>query len=941
MAHFLRGVFLVFILSSVSVYGQNGTVNGTIVDTTGAPAPFVKIVALGPVGTTYGAQSGIDGKYELSLPAGSYQIVCRAVGQVCDTLNLSIASGEKIIHNCTLRTRSDILDVVTITVIKDRGTENSGIGETKEADGVITTIGSEEIKKTQVSDGTDVVRRMPGVTIVGGNYIMVRGLDARYNNVMLHDVFAPSMETDVKSFSFDIIPAGMIDRIVMYKSPQADVTGEFAGGVVKIYTKGIPDSTYSSISMSTTYRSGSSFRTFLQPARGPWHWTGFNDGYNDLPDGFTANVNTFQPNGERTLSSVGQSLKNNWTPDQTNSVLDKSFSFTHGHKMTWGKVEVGNITSITYNNARTIYNSERNDYNAYDHIGDKSAYIYSFNDQQFNQTIRTGVIHNWAFKFSEEHSIEFKNLFTVFSTTQYVNRTGYDYEFNYAPNNHSFNQVYRGLYSGQLLGKHLYNEERTTVNWTVGYGYSYRDQPDYRRYRSDVDTLTGETQLFVGVPVSPNYLGRFYSELRENSQALSFAVEHKFKENKMNPIFKTGVYFERKDRNFKARNLGYVQSNFMTFDQSLTFSTVDSLFNPDNINSTTGIKIAESTNPSDSYTASSYLSAAYATIELELAKKIKLNTGVRTEYNIQQLNSKTIGGTAVNVNNMNLNVLPSINIAYTLKDTGIKTMLIRLAYGTTVNRPEFRELAPFSFYDFNYNLVKKGSDSLLTPVIHNFDLRWELYPNIGEMITFGLFYKQFQNPIETLFIPGGGSGGIKTFTYGNAKMATSMGMEVEIRKSLRGITIDTSFLDNFSLIINASLIKSHVVLGQSQLGQSNERPMQGQSPYIINAGIFYESPKHNYSFNILYNVIGQRIFIIGFDVYPDIYEMPRNVLDFNFSKKFANNLELKLNVGDILNQKYTLLQDANADKKFDRNNDQIIQGYKPGRTIQIGFSYRF
>lgn len=933
------GILLALFGASFQASAQsNGTITGKVTDSKGEAKPFVKILDRTVTG---GATTDMEGNFRISVAPGKHELYCKAVGFMADSVEVEVSSGQSIVVDFVLLESAEYLKAVDVVVEKDMGNENTVVSDIKNSDNVVNAIGSETIKKTQDSDASAVVKRVPGVTIVGSNYIMIRGLNPRYNNVMLHDVFAPSMETDIKSFAFDVIPSNMIDRIMIYKSPSPEITGEFAGGVVKIYTKGIPDSSFTTLQLTTTYRSGSSFQNFLQADRSKWHWTSFNDGYNNLPNKFPGNLTTFQQTDEYTLSDAGQSLNNNWTPNKVNSLLDKSVTLTHGYRGKIKDIEVGNLTAVSYSNARSIYNSVRSDYNIYDYVNDKSSVIYRFNDAQYTQNIRVGVIHNWAFRLSPDHSIEFKNMFTSFSTAQYINRTGYDYEFNYSPNNHSFNQVYRGLYSGQLVGKHSFNEAQSSINWTIGLGYSYRDQPDYRRYRADVDTITGEEQTYIGVGVSPNFLGRFYSELRENSQALSVAFEHKPKDRKMEPVLKAGVFFERKDRVFKARNLGYVKSNFMLFDDNLLNLSIDSLFAPENINGTTGIKIAESTNPSDSYTASNYLTAGYVGAELKLTKKIKLNTGVRTEYNIQQLNSRTLANEIVAVNNPILSILPSANIAYTLKDTNYRTQLIRLAYGTTVNRPEFRELAPFGFYDFNFNLVNKGSDSLQTPVIHNFDLRWEAYPGLGEMITVGVFYKKFINPIETLFIPGGGSGGIKTFTYGNAKSAYSAGLEIELRKSLSGLFKKESFIDNFSLMCNASIIRSKVDLGQEQLGQSNERPLQGQSPYIVNAGIFYKSDEKNFQFNILYNVIGQRIFIIGFDVYPDIYEMPRNVLDFNFSKKFKNNMEFKFAVGDILNQSVVLLQDANRDGKFDRNNDQIIQSYRPGTTATIGFSYTF
>jgi len=314
------------------------------------------------------------------------------------------------------------------------------------------------------------------------------------------------------------------------------------------------------------------------------------------------------------------------------------------------------------------------------------------------------------------------------------------------------------------------------------------------------------------------------------------------------------------------------------------------------------------------------------------------NGGVRAEYNDQRLNSRMISGAPVVVHNPILSILPSLNLSMALDKK--EKLQLRGAYGMSVNRPEFRELAPFGFYDFNFNLVKKGSDSLRTPKIHNFDLRLEYYPNPGEMITFAAFHKVFIDPIETLFVPGGGSGGIKTFTFGNAKQATSTGLELEVRKSLEGLVKGT-FVDDLSLMFNGSLIYSFVELGQAQLGQSNQRPLQGQSPYIVNTGLFYQHKSNGWSASLVYNVIGPRIFIIGFDVYPDIYEMPRHVMDINITKRFKNNVELKLSVGDIFNNDVLLLQDANNNGKFERNDDQIIQRFKPGSTVSFGVSYRF
>ena len=322
--------------------------------------------------------------------------------------------------------------------------------------------------------------------------------------------------------------------------------------------------------------------------------------------------------------------------------------------------------------------------------------------------------------------------------------------------------------------------------------------------------------------------------------------------------------------------------------------------------------------------------------KLPIAGRVNITAGVRFEDNTMKLRSSTLTNEPIVVNDHTFSILPSINVSYSFSE---KT-LARIAYGRTVNRPEFRELAPFGFYDFNYNLVRKGNPELLSARIDNIDLRYEYYPSQGEMITVGLFYKSFTNPIELSFLPGGGTAGIKTFIPVNAEGAISVGSEVEIRKSLGSFT-SNPVLQRITLLFNGAIIYSRIrakELGSGPLFE--ERPMQGQSPYIVNTGLYYSDTEKKLQINLLYNIIGKRIMIIGFTEYPDIYEMPRNHVDLTITKGFGKFIEIKAGVKDIFNQPNLLLQDANQDGKFDRNNDQIIEQYTPGRLFTLGISFK-
>jgi TonB-dependent receptor len=409
-------------------------------------------------------------------------------------------------------------------------------------------------------------------------------------------------------------------------------------------------------------------------------------------------------------------------------------------------------------------------------------------------------------------------------------------------------------------------------------------------------------------------------------------VKGKTKEDNRDLELKVGAFYENKDRKFDARNLGFVRANSNQFNVGTL--PIDQIFAQQNINSTNGVKIDEQTNASDSYTASNNQIALYASGNYSFTKKLNIIAGLRMEKNVQKLNSFDISKNApVNYNRDITDFLPSANLTYNFTEKS----LLRLAYGRTLNRPEFREIAPFSFYDFVNNRVVQGNSDIQNAQIDNLDFRYEFYPTPSEIISIAAFYKKFKNPIEVVF-EGTGNNDI---SFENAESAFSTGIEIELRKSLDKIS-SSPFVNKLNLVFNGAFIYSRVKFNANTINQSDNRPLQGQSPYIINAGINYNDNKNNTQVSILFNVIGKRIFAVGNSFaagYPDWYEMPRNVLDLTFSKEVYKNLIVKGGITDILNNKNLILQDGNKDSNFDSSADQTIQSFSPGRVYSLGVVY--
>jgi outer membrane receptor protein involved in Fe transport len=928
MNHFLKHTkTILFLLIPFLSMAQSSKIAGTIIDQqTQEPLIGVNVSVDSSI---LGAITDFDGKYEINeLSAGTYRLVISYIGYNTKTIEqVVVKEQETTTLNIVLELASNELAEVQIVDFKKTNTEAAVLLEMKNASQISSGISAQQIQKSGDGTAAQVVKRIPGISIQS-NFINIRGLNQRYNNVLLHNAMAPSMETDVKSFAFDIIPSAQLDRIIVLKSPTADVVGEFAGGVVKIFTKSFPDNNFVDVSYGTTFRVGTTFKPFYNQKNSGLFYLG-NDPKNNLAVNFPNNLNNVQP---QYLKPIAESMNNDWTAHKQASIPDQKIGISFGRRISTDKLLVGMITSINYSIAKQTNSIFRADYNMYDFINDKQSAKYNFTDEQFNNTVRLGILHNWAFKF-KNNTIELKNIFNSNALSQYTHRYGTDFANDLTLENHALYNAYRGIYAGQFLGKHQIKSDKNNMDWIIGYSRAYNKEPDFRRYTS---TLNKQSQTYeinvLPTYINPNNLGRYFSNMYENIITAGVNSSNKILKTKHKnfiPIIQTGVYVEYKNRDFKARVLGFKRADIEQFDYAITTNGINDLLQ--HINSTYGIKLGEQTRSYDSYKANNLIAATYVNADLSIHNKLKIIAGFRYEYSNQQLSS----GTAtdfIKVNNQKNAYLPSVNISYSISPK----MVLRAAYGMSVNRPEFREIAPFAFDDFytRYSIV--GNPNLKNATVHNSDIKFEYYPSNGELISASVFYKKFLNPIESKAVVGTSG---STFSFANAYQSDVVGVELELKKSFTNAK--NYFFKHLGVLANISYIYSKVNLGSEKIGQSNNRPLQGQSPFLANAGLFFEDKELGLQANLLYHIIGKRIAFVGTDDNPDIYEMPRHVLDFNFQYRFKKNVEISLAATDLINSSVLFIQDGNRDKKWNRKTDQVFQQYKLGQSISLGVKYNF
>jgi len=499
------------------------------------------------------------------------------------------------------------------------------------------------------------------------------------------------------------------------------------------------------------------------------------------------------------------------------------------------------LFSSTARNSFSLNYIDRQDYQS------STELAYKYKDTLFANTKSLNGLLNITYLGVNRYSL--KTLFNNQVEKSYLTRNGDNFDNVQNVRSNSSNTIIKTSINTQFDAK--------IKTWDINLGYNLmlRDQPDYR-----VNPITKSLGINEPYAIAWRDTYRFWSIMNENS--FNGGISKDFGN------IKVGSGYIKRLRNFQARIFRY--------------DAVDML--------------NEITNNTDRYTADFDLANGFIMYDKDFGKW-KLNTGLRTEYNLFNVNTADFSGTKVNVNRKYLDPLPSLNLSYNLDK-----VKYRFSLSKTLARPEFREVANFAYYDFVRNAQLLGNPNLEKSDIYNLDLKWELYPKVGESISVSLFGKNFIKPIEQIVADGSVPSNL-LLTYANPESAVLYGVEIEIRKKINGW---------FDFYTNTSLMNSNV--------KGLNRQMQGQSNYVINSGINLHKKKE--TLNITYNRVGDRISAVGFQGYADIFENSRNVLDVVYLHKI-NKGEIKLAISDVFAQPSIYYQKTKGNL-IKTNNEQTI-----------------
>ena len=865
-------------------------------------------------------KTDVEGRFTFSIDINKeYTLVASYVGYKENSITVkATTAGEEVPTDLLLEeSNKNLKDVVVST---NRGTnkgatDNALIAFQKNTNTVASVISAESIKRSPDRNTAEILKRTPGASIQEGKYIIVRGLADRYNQAMLNGILLTSTEPDRKTFSFDLFPSQIIDNIIINKAFVPELPGEWAGGLIQVNTKDVPSKNFFNIQIGTSANSLITGKDFLKDKSGKTDWYGIDDGSRSLPMGYTTKSN-FDTSSMAAKTAMGKTMSNNWSPLTTTAKPNVSLQMNGGFSGTlWGK-KIGGIIGISYANAYRFQDNVNNQ-NQLSNDG-FSSYV-ALNDNKYINDINMGGIAGLSIFLNPLNKISYKAIVNVKTSNIFTQRAGTVYDRQQLVKGNEFVFDQNTFFTNQLNGEHSLSQ-KLKFNWYGAFNILDAYSPDQRRilYTKNING-SDPYVLNISNTLSQQSGSRVFKSLSDYIYTGGGDLTLKLNQQ----TIKAGYMIQVKDRLYDAQLFAIT----MPIDNlSLRSLPADQAFSSSNFGNGRDNKFAFNSiqNRNFRYLANTILNAGYLQFDNKISNGLRVVWGLRVE-NFDQLVGSVKKWDPRHTYSQVTDYLPGVNASIKLTEKAN----LRLTGSQTVIRPELRELSALSIYDFELNASVSGNPDLKRTKITNTDLRYEYYPSAGEMFTAGVFFKNFENPIESIYQEG--SGGSSLFSFQNAAKATAFGFELEGRKKLS---------KRFTLQANGSYINSKIE--DKNIGIS--RPLQGQSPYLINAGILYDVAEKGLNITALVNQVGKRIYLVG-DIQagagsPDVYENPRALIDFQVSKKFANNkAEVKMTISDLLNQRQIFYQNGDSNTGYDAAKDGLRFSRKFGTTYGVTINY--
>ncbi len=902
-------------------------VRGKVVkDEDGAPVADARIFARGSAAETKTDENGL---FELDVPEGKYALSIIHSDFNTQTIDGVLHPGDEAEPIEVGLTPSALaLRDYTVTAPRVEGSLSAMLDQRKKMNAVSDVIGAEQISRSGDSDAAAALKRVTGLTVVDGKYIYVRGMGERYSSSLINGSTLPSPEPERRVVPLDMFPTDLFQGVVVQKTYSPDMPGEFGGGVIMLQTKGVPDEFVLKVGMSGGYHVGTTFERGLMYDGGDTDWLGIDDGSRAMPDEVARATegeallesDRFSSRGytSEELEEYGEAMPNNWEVYRDKVPMDAGLDLTAGYGFRAGVMKIGLMGGLTYGNDWDLQRKQKNYYIV--GAGDHLELQHSYDFETLTNSIDLGTIFNFGLGITDDHLIQ--------STTLLVRTTDNETRMYHGPNRDVATNIEatrqrwleRQLFFQQASGHHIIPEVMNLgVDWRYAFSKAERDEPDRREVRYDLESTTGEWILSD----RPEGNQRLFSELEDENNDFGLDLTLPFNVwRDWEAKVKTGAAYVTRERNVDTRRFKFMHKGERSTDVDVLSRNPEDIFVDENIGSD-GFQFEEITRETDNYNASQDINAFYGIADLPVMQTVRVVGGARWEKSAQNVETFELfnpDDEPVAADLETTDILPALNVTYNFNEN----MFFRGAYSKTVSRPDFRELSSATFNDVTGGRQVFGNPDLERCMISSMDLRWEWYFAQEEILSFGLFYKQFEKPIETIVVPSAQF----SVTYENAKKAENYGLEMDFRKSF-GFVYDP--LEYLYLSGNAAWIQSEVELSEdSGISTEDKRPLQGQSPYTVNLMLEYDNEDIGAKASILYNVFGERIEEVGAGGAPDVVEQPFHQLDLVASQALPHGFSIKAKAKNLLDLEVRRMQD-----------EEIVERYFKGREFSLGLSWQY
>ena len=893
-------------LMPASAHAQDtGRIVGRVVDA--ASGAGITDVAIQVVGTTIGTTTGVDGRYTIHrVPAGTVTLQARRIGYAPKTVTgLMLDAGGALQQDISLASAAVQLTAQVVTAEAERGTVNEALDQQRNATGIVTAITREQIARSPDGDAAQAVQRVSGVTVQDGKYVFVRGLGERYTTTSLNGARLPSPEPERRVVPLDLFPAGLLQTITTQKNFTPDQPGDFSGAQVDIRTREFPLRRQLSYSVSASYNDAATGSDLpMAPTTGR-EWLGFAGVERRVP-GMVVGGLAGSPSQDD-FNLMVNSFRNAWTPRAKAAAPGASFSVTAGGNDPVLGRELGYVGSFSYSYGDEV---RANEVRAYAEPTDGTREIDRFEGTTGRSSVLWGGLLNLSTMLGSSTRISLNNTYNRTADNEARRERGRSENLGLELEVDRLRFVERTMRSNQLVGEHQLGD-RHELDWSLTASGVSRSEPD----RSEFITVVGDDGSRYWLD-GPEASVRTFGDLREDSYSASADYALRFGGAERAHQLKVGGLFRHTDRD--AENQSYsLQAPFLSLEnRRLPAEQIfDGRFTADGGAGFRVVPLAQG----GSYSASEMLGAGYAMLEYALGERVRLVGGARVERSATEvLASPTDGRRPVFTNPVYTDVLPSAAVNVKLDERHN----LRFSASQTLARPEYRELAEVQYRDVIGGENVIGNPALQRTLIRNTDARWEWYPEAGEVVSVGLFAKRFENPIERVFLA---TSGTRVVTFVNARAASNLGVELELRKNLGFLAEPLLPVSVFS---NLTLMRSDITLGDDPRVAPEERAMVGQAPYVVNGGVTYAADG-GFSATLLYNRVGRRIVSASQQPLPATYEESRDVLDVSLRFPVVGSLSGKLDARNLLDAPYEHTQGTVTRERYD-----------VGRSLSLGFSWQ-